>query len=107
MLNDIFNILLPQIALAVFIILQLVLSIIIHPRKYKYARLISTVGIVLSIILLSTVQTEPQYFGFNNSIMSDSYTLLFDFVILVCGFLIALLSRSHIRTIKRNAYTLF
>ena len=105
MLNDIFNILLPQIALAVFIILQLVLSIIIHPRKYKYARLISTVGIVLSIILLSTVQTEPQYFGFNNSIMSDSYTLLFDFVILVCGFLVALLSRSHIRTIKRNAYT--
>ena len=105
MLNDIFNILLPQIALAVFIILQLVLSIIIHPRKYKYARLISTVGIVLSIILLSTVQTEPQYFGFNNSIMSDSYTLLFDFVILVCGFLVALLSRSHVRTIKRNAYT--
>lgn len=105
MLNDIFNILLPQIALAVVIILQLVLSIIIHPRKYKYARLISTVGIVLSIILLSTVQTEPQYFGFNNSIMSDSYTLLFDFVILVCGFLVALLSRSHIRTIKRNAYT--
>lgn len=105
MLNDIFNILLPQIALAGFIILQLVLSIIIHPRKYKYARLISTVGIVLSVILLSTVQTEPQYFGFHNSIMSDSYTLLFDFAILVCGFLVALLSRSHIKTIKRNAYT--
>lgn len=105
MLNDIFNILLPQISLAGFIILQLVLSIIIHPRKYKYARLISTVGIVLSILLLSTVQTEPQYFGFHNSIMSDSYTLLFDFVILVCGFLVALLSRSHIKTIKRNAYT--
>lgn len=105
MLNDIFNILLPQISLAGFIILQLVLSIIIHPRKYKYARLISTVGIVLSILLLSTVQTEPQYFGFYNSIMSDSYTLLFDFAILVCGFLVALLSRSHIKTIKRNAYT--
>ena len=56
MLNDIFNILLPQIALAVFIILQLVLSIIIHPRKYKYARLISTVGIVLSIILLELIE---------------------------------------------------
>ncbi len=105
MLNDIFNILLPQIVLAGFIILQLILSIVIHPRKYKYSRLVSTIGIVLSIILLSTVQTEPQYFGFQNSIMSDSYTLLFDFVILVCGFLVALLSRNHIRTIKRNAYT--
>ena len=104
MLNDIFNILLPQIALGFFIILQLILSMFISPRHFRYARLVSVIGIVTSIVLLSTVQTEPQYFGFKNTIMSDSYTLLFQFIILLCGFFVALLTRSLIRTIKRNAY---
>lgn len=88
-----------------FIILQLVLSMFLSPRFYRYARLISIIGISLSIFLLSTVQTEPQYFGFKNTIMSDSYTLLFDFVILVCGFLVALLTRGLVKTIKQSAYT--
>lgn len=91
--------------LAGFIILQLVLSMFLSPRFYRYARLVSIIGIALSIVLLSTVQTEPQYFGFKNTIMSDSYTLLFDFVILVCGFLVALLSRGIVKTIKQSAYT--
>lgn len=105
MLNDIFNILLPQICLGGFIILQLILSMFLSPRFYRYARLVSIVGISLSIVLLSTVQTEPQYFGFKNTIMSDSYTLLFEFVILLCGFFVALLSRGLVKTIKRSAYT--
>lgn len=105
MLNDIFNILLPQISLGGFIILQLILSLVVSPKLYRYARLISIVGIVASILLLSTVQTEPQYFAFKGSLMSDSYTLLFDFVILLCGFFIALLTRGLVKTIKRNAYT--
>lgn len=105
MLNDIFNILLPQMCLGGFILLQLILSIFVSPRFYKYARLISIIGISLSIMLLSTVQVEPQYFGMKNSLMSDSYTLLFEFVILLCGFLTALLTRKLVRTIKRHAYT--
>lgn len=105
MLNDIFNILLPQICLGGFIILQLVLSMMLSPKYFRYARLVSVVGISLSIVLLSTVQTEPQYFGLKNSLMSDSYTLLFEFVILVCGFLVALLTRRLVKTIKRYAYT--
>lgn len=105
MLNDIFNIMLPQMCLLGFILIQLILSMILSPRKFRYARLISIIGIVLSILSLSTVQTEPQYFAFKNSIMSDSYTLLFHFVILVCGFLVALLTRNLVKTIKRNAYT--
>ena len=105
MLNDIFNILLPNFCILGFIILQLVLSIILSPRLFRYSRLVSIIGISLSILLLSTVQTEPQYFAFKNSLMSDSYTLLFDFLILVCGFLVALLSRNLIRTIKGNAYS--
>ena len=105
MLNDIFNILLPHICLGGFIILQLILSMVLSPRFCRYARLISIIGIALSIILLSTVQTEPQYFAFKNSLMSDRYTLLFAFAILLCGFFAALLTKNLIKTIKRNAYT--
>ena len=105
MINDIFNILLPQISIISFIILLLGLSVILSPKLYRYARLVSIIGISCSIVLLSTVQTEPQYFGFRDSLMSDSYTLLFDFVILLCGFFIALLTKNLVSTIKRNAYT--
>ena len=106
MLNDIYNILLPQISLGFFIILQLVLGMILSPRLYKFSRIISIIGISISIVLLSTVQVEPQCFGFKNSIMSDSYTLLFDFMILICGFLVALLMKDLVKHQKCNAYTL-
>ena len=106
MINDIFNILIPQFVIGGFIILLLVLSMILSPKVYRYARFISITGIVLSIVSLSTVQIEPQYFGFRGSVMSDSYTLLYDFIILLCGFLVALLTKNLINTTKRNAYTL-
>lgn len=107
MINDIFNILLPHFALGVFILILLFLSMILSPRTYKYARIISATGISLAIILLSSVQVEPQYFGFRGSIMADSYTLLFDFIILVCGFLVTLISKNLVKTFKRNAYTFY
>ncbi len=78
----------------------------LSPRYFRYARLISAIGIALSTVLLSTVQTEPQYFGFRNSIMSDSYTLLFHFVILLCGFFTVLLTRNLVHGQKQNAYTI-
>ena len=107
MINDIFNILLPQFVLGGFIILLLVLSMVLSPRFYRYARIIALVGISASVACLSTVQTEPQYFGFRNSIMSDSYTLLFDFIILCCGFLVVLLSKNLVKKHKRSAFTYF
>lgn len=106
MLNDIFNILLPQISLGFFIILELILSMVLSPRFYKYSRLVSIIGISISIALLTTVQTEPQYFAFQNSIMSDSYTLLFDFIILLAGFFVALLTKDLIKSSKSNAFTI-
>ena len=90
-----------------FIILLLVLSMVLSPKLYKYARIISAIGISAAIVLLSTVQTEPQYFAFRKSIMADTYTLLFDFVILSCGFLITLLSKNTVKKIKTHAYTYF
>ena len=105
MINDIFNIMLPQIALIISIFVLLFMGMVLSTRYYKYSRLVSIIGIFAAILLLTTVQVEPQYFGFKNTIMSDSYTLLFDFIILFCGFLVAILSKRLISSIKRNAYT--
>lgn len=106
MINDLFNILLPQVCLGFFIIIQILCSMLLSPRFFKFSRLISAIGIALSIVLLSSVQTEPQYFGFKNSIMSDSYTLLFHFIILLCGFFTVLLTRNLIHKQKQNAYAI-
>ena len=105
MINDIFNIMLPQIILIISIFALLFMGMSLSPRYYRYSRLVSIIGIFSAIVLLTTVQVEPQYFGFRDSVMSDSYTLLFDFIILFCGFLVAILSKKLISTIKRNAYT--
>lgn len=106
MINDFFNVLLPQGCLGLFIIVQIFLSMFLSPRHYKLSRLISLVGISLSIVLLSTVQVEPQYFGFRNSIMSDSYTLLFHFIILLCGFFVVLLTGNLIKKLKQHAFSI-
>lgn len=97
---------LPQGCIALFIVIQLILSMFMSPRLYRYARLISAIGVVLSIVLLSTVQIEPQYYGFKNAIMSDSYTLLFHFIILMCGFFAILMTKSLAKSNKQHAYTL-
>ena len=106
MINDFLNILFPQACLALFILVELVMSMFISKDKYYLARPISAIGLSLSIVLLSTVQAEPQYFGFHNSIMSDNYTLLFHFIILLCGFFVVLLMRNLTETMKDKAFTL-
>lgn len=105
MINDLFNILLPQACLVIFIFLELLLAIILKDKKFYIARPISAIGISLSIVLLSTVQTNPQYFGMHGALMSDSYTLLFHFIILLCGFFVVLLTRNLVTSIKENAFT--
>ncbi len=105
MINDFFNILLPQACLTLFILIELIMAMFAKKDKYSWARIISIIGISLSVVLLSTVQVEPQYFGLRNSIMSDSYTLLFHFVILLCGFFVTLLTRNLTDTIKGSAFT--
>ena len=105
MINDFFNILLPQANLAFFIIIQLVLGMFLSDKKPELARIISAIATALTILLLTTVQTEPQYFALKNSIVSDSYTQLFHFVILLCGFLTILLTKNISTNLKNHSYT--
>ena len=106
MINDFFNILLPQSCLALFIIIQLLLSMFMSSSKFAISRLISLIGISLSILLLTTVQIEPQYFGLQNSIMSDCYTQMFHFIILLCGFFTVLLTKNLSNELKNHSFGL-
>ncbi len=105
MINDLFNILLPQTCLALFILIELVMAMFVPKEKRDLARIVSAAGISLSILLLSTVQVEPQYFGLRGALMSDNYTQLFHFVILLCGFFVVLLTKNMQETIKQNTFS--
>lgn len=106
MIDDFFNILLPQASLGIFILAQLVLSSIATPRHYDFARLLTLIGLFTTTLVLLTVDTESQYFGFNNSIMSDDYTILFHLIILICAFFVAMLTNRLANTMKKNAFTI-
>ena len=106
MVNDFLNILFPQACLALFVLIELVMAMFVPKEKYYIARPISAIGLSLAIVLLSTVQAEPQYFGFSNSIMSDNYTLLFHFIILLCGFFVVLLMKNLTESMKEKAFIL-
>lgn len=106
MINDFFNILLPQTCLAIFVLIELILAMFCKKKHQNLARLVSIIGISLTILLLSTVQIEPQYFGMRGAIMSDCYTLLFHFIILLCGFFTVLLTGNLTHSMKSNAFSL-
>ena len=104
MINDFFNVLLPQACISFFIIIQLFMAMCVSQKFYKSARWISASGISLAIVLLSTVQTEPQYFAMRGGLMSDSYTLLFHFIISIWGILnVVYLRNADVIRISRNA----
>ena len=106
MIDDFFNILLPQASLGIFILAQLVLSSIATPRHYDFARLLTLIGLFTTTLVLLTVDTEPQYFGFNKSVVSDNYTILFHLVILLCSLFVATLTNRLANTLKKNAFTI-
>ena len=105
MINDFFNIFLPQACLILFILVELILAMFVSQERQGCARWVSAIGLSLSIVLLSFVQVEPQYFAFRGAIMSDSYTMLFHFMILLCGFLVVLLTKNLVEQTKINAFT--
>jgi len=106
MIHNFLNIFLPQSCLVFFIILQLLLSVILSPRLYKHAKVVSCTGLAISGLLLTTVRFEPQTFGFHNCVMSDEYTLFFHLIILICGIFVTLLTTNLSKNLKQNAYTL-
>lgn len=103
-LNNIKNIMLPEMVIILFIVIQVILSMFLDMKHYKLAKWLTVFGIFLATSLCTKVQVEPLYYGFKNAIISDNYTIFFKGLILVSSFLIVFLTKRTITTRRDNAF---
>lgn len=103
-LHNIINITLPEIAIILFIFIQIILSMLLDMKFYKLAKWLTVFAIFLATSLCTKVQIEPIYYGFKNAIISDNYTLFFKGLILVASFLIVFLTKKTITSRRDNAF---
>lgn len=103
-INNLTNISLPEIALIIFIFVQIILAMFLDMKFYKLSKWISILGIFIATSLCMKVQVDPIYYGFKNSILSDNYTLFFKGLILISSLLIVLLTKKTISTRRDNAF---
>ena len=103
-LQNSLNIMLPEIALIVFIFVQVLLSLVLDAKFYKLSKWISVFGLFISIALCTKVQIEPLYTAFKNALISDSFTMLFKCLILISAFLIVFLTKRTIASNRNNAF---
>lgn len=102
-LPDIFNSMLPEVILLFTVMLLVVFAIFYNVKFHKLSKWIAISGIVLSLFSLNYLQSEPIYYAFNESIMSDTFTIFSKALILVCSLIIILLSKNNVT--KRNHKT--
>ena len=105
LLRNIFNIMLPEIIIIVFIFIQLILSMVLDMKFYKLSKWLTVFGIFLATAFCTKVQIDPIYYGFNHSILSDNYTIFFKVIILISSFLIIFLTKKAITTRRDTAFT--
>jgi len=103
-LHNIVNIMLPEMALILFIFIQIVLSMTLDMKFHKLAKWLTVFALFLSTALCTKVQIEPIYSGFKNAIISDNYTIFFKGLILVSSFLIIFLTKRTITSRRDNAF---
>lgn len=95
---------LPEIAIILFIFIQIILSMFLDMKFYKLSKWLTVFGLFISIALCTKVQIEPLYSGFQNAIISDSYTMFFKCLILVSSFLIIFLTKKTIAGHRSNSF---
>lgn len=103
-LHNITKIMLPEMAIIVFIFIQIILSMFLDMKFYKLAKWLTVLGIFLATSLCTKVQIEPLYSGFKDAIISDNYTIFFKGLILVSSFLVVFLTKKTIAARRDNAF---
>ncbi len=103
-LSNIKNMMLPELTIIGFIFLQLVLSMFLDMKFYKLSKWFTVFGLFLATALLAEVSIEPVYYGFNNSVVSDNYTVFFKGLVLISASLIMFLTKKTIMSRRDNAF---
>ncbi len=103
---DILNIFIPSVILLITIAVHTVLSLLKNNiNYYKISKWISFSGLILSLISVFDVQFEPIYFAFSDAIVSNTYTIFIQSVILVSAIICVLLTKKIIASRRNNAFT--
>jgi len=103
-LHNIVNIMLPEMAIVLFIFIQIILSMTLDMKSYKLAKWLTVFALFLATSLCTKVQIEPLYSGFKNAMISDNYTIFFKGLILISSFLIIFLTKRTITSRRDNAF---
>lgn len=104
-LQNISNIMLPEIVVIIFIFIQLLLSMFLDMKFYKLSKWFTVLGVFLAMCFCTKVQFDPICYGFKNSLISDNYTLFFKVLILASSFFIIFLTKRAITTRRDSAFS--
>ncbi|MDD3237698.1 MAG: NADH-quinone oxidoreductase subunit N [Candidatus Gastranaerophilales bacterium] len=107
LLLDIKTCFLQELALLVFIVLNIFLSLFFSKRFYKLSKWIALIAIVISIGASIFIPLSPVYYAFSNTFVSNIYTVFFKNLILITVFFVILLSRNMIKQKRNRAFEYF
>ena len=103
LLPDIFNAMLPEFLLFFTVFILVIFSAFYNVKFHKFSKWITISGIAAALYSLKFLQSEPIYYAFYESIMSDTFTIFIKALILVCSLIIVLLSKRNVT--RRNHKT--
>lgn len=103
-LHNIVNIMLPEMAIILFIFVQIILSMFLDMKFYKLAKQLTLFAVILATALCTKVQIDPLYYAFKDSVISDNYTMFYKCLILISSFLIIFLTKKTITDRRDNAF---
>ncbi len=106
-LNDIKNAFLPELIIFITIILNILLAVIDGKNTLIKAKIINVLAVISALISLIFLQIEPNYYSYNNSFVSNLYTILFKALILVSFLLVILTSVKIIREKRKKSFEYF
>ena len=98
---DIYNSMLSEFILILTILILSLFSMFYNVKYHKLSKWIAIVGITISLICLKFYQLEPIFYGFNEAIISDIFTVFIKALILISAFIIVLLSKKNVT--RRNS----
>lgn len=100
---DISNSMLAELVLIITFLVLSVFSMFYNVKVHKLSKWIALAGIIFALVSLKFLQLEPVYYGFNESIISDTFTVFMKALILISAFIVVLLSKKNVT--KRNHKT--
>ena len=106
-MSEIIEAYLPEFIITIFIVINIFASLFWGKYLYKLSKWVTLLGIVLALASTFYLQIEPEAHAFNNTFLTNIYTVFFKILILISSFFLTLLSRNMIREKRDRAYEYF